>query len=265
MSASSLEYYVLDPVRLIISSAIAIFRSHFPGRSQWDVDKIPDLQGIVAIITGGNSGIGKATCKALLPKNAKVYLAARNEQKAFAAIEELERETGKKAHYLPPDLASMKSVKASAETFLRDEKALHLLFNNAGIMVPASDEPTEDGYDLSFGTNALGYFYFTKLLLPALSNTPEGRKARVINTTSFVHLFGSSFLGSGLEFDTFKDGPKRRGKGKVWLYGQSKFANIIFTQELVRRHGDGIISFAAHPGTIHPLILHTFHPRNCLS
>jgi retinol dehydrogenase 12 len=107
-------------------------------------------------------------------------------------------------------------------------------------MVPASDEPTEDGYDLTFGTNALGesaefrprypplnlflgHFYFTKLLLPALLNTPAGHKARVINTTSFVHLFGSSFVGSGLDFDTFKDGPKRRRMGKVWLYGQSKF------------------------------------------
>ena len=134
-----------------------------------------------------------------------------------------------------------------------------------------------------------GHFYFTKLLLPALFNTPAGRKARVINTTSFVHLFGSSFVGPGLEFDTFKDGPKRMRMGKVWLYGQSKFvrhppygltasfirwrchlnltlqANVIFTQELVRRYGDKIISFAAHPGTRHLLIIHTLYPRNRLS
>lgn len=110
---------------------------------------------------------------------------------------------------------------------------------NSGILLPSSNEPTDDGYDLSFGTNVLGkfanislisiigtlpgHFYLTKLLLLALSNAQEGRKARVIDTASFMHLLGSSAIGSGLEFDTFKDGPKRRGKGKIWLYGQSKF------------------------------------------
>ena len=69
----------------------------------------------------------------------------------------------------------------------------------------------------------LGHYYFTKLLLPALFNTPVGRKARVVNTSSFFHLFGSSLVGPGLEFDTFKDGPNRRRKGNLWLYGQSKF------------------------------------------
>jgi len=117
-------------------------------------------------------------------------------------------------------------------------------------MLPSSDEPTEDGYDLSFGTNVLGHFYLTKLLLPALSNTQGGRKARVINTASFMHFLGSSAVGAGLEFDTFKDGPKRRGKGKIWLYGQSKFANIVFTQELARRYGDKIVSFATNPGNV---------------
>ena len=142
MSAKPLDYYLFNPAGHIISVAISTLASSFPRVCQWDVDKMPDLQGDVAIVTGGNTGIGKETCKvlvissrsvespdfiaealiwnqALLNKNAKVYLAARNEQKAFAAIEELEKETGKKAHYLRLDLASLKSVKASAETFLR--------------------------------------------------------------------------------------------------------------------------------------------------
>ena len=77
----------------------------------------------------------------------------------------------------------------------------------------------------------VGHFYFTKLLFPALFNIREGRKARVVNTTSWAHLFGSSFIGPGLEFDTFKDGPKRRRKGELWLYGQSKFVRH-FIREL---------------------------------
>ncbi|KAF9647013.1 NAD(P)-binding protein [Thelephora ganbajun] len=250
MSTLSLDYYVFDPASHIIRSIVSCLRSSFPEISQWGVDKIPDLQGDVMIVTGGNTGIGKETCKALLKKNAKVYLAARDERKALAAIGELERETGKKAHYLHLDLASLKSIKASAEAFMSKETTLHLLFNNAGVMLPSTQKHTEDGYDLSFGTNALGHFYFTKLLFPVLFNVQEGRKARVINTTSWVHLWGSSLIGPGVEFDTFKDGPKRRRKGEFWLYGQSKLANVIFTQELVRRYGDKVVSFAAHPGNV---------------
>jgi hypothetical protein len=139
MSTQALGHYVFNPAWNIIRSITSGFRASFPGGCQWDADKMPDLQGYVAIVTGGNTGIGKATCKvcatewdlwllslklkrgdqALLKKNAKVYLAARDERKASAAIEELEMETGKRAHYLHLDLASLKSVKTSAETFLR--------------------------------------------------------------------------------------------------------------------------------------------------
>ncbi|KAF8556734.1 NAD(P)-binding protein [Imleria badia] len=115
-------------------------------------------------------------------------------------------------------------------------------------MHPPVDMVTDDGYDLQFGTNVLGHFYLTKLLLPILISTaklsPEGT-VRVVNTASLGHWFGN------LQFDTFMDGPKRRAKRTFWLYGQSKTGNIVFSAELHRRyHDQGIVSTALHPGTI---------------
>jgi retinol dehydrogenase-12 len=96
----------------------ALFRQIFPPAPEWAVDKIPDLSGQVFIVTGGNAGIGKETCKQLLLKNAKVYLAARSESKAQAALEELEKETGKEAIFLKLDLSDLDATKKSAQEFL---------------------------------------------------------------------------------------------------------------------------------------------------
>jgi retinol dehydrogenase-12 len=95
-----------------------LFRQLFPPAPEWTVDKIPDLSGKVFIVTGGNAGIGKETCKQLLLKNAKVYLAARSESKAQAALEELEKETGKKSIFLKLDLSDLDATKKSAQEFL---------------------------------------------------------------------------------------------------------------------------------------------------
>jgi retinol dehydrogenase-12 len=95
------------------------FRQFYPPPSEWSVDDIADLSGEVFIVTGGNSGIGKATCKQLLTKNAKVYLAARSEPKARAAIDELVKETGKKAKFHNLDLSDLDAVRKSAQEFLK--------------------------------------------------------------------------------------------------------------------------------------------------
>lgn len=95
-------------------------------------------------------------------------------------------------------------------------------------MVPPVDQVTEDGYDLQFGTNMLGHFYLTTLLLPVLlaTSTPE-EKSRVVTTSSVFHFTGYSVMGSGLNFNTFKDSPKRRATGTSWLYGQSKLVSKL--------------------------------------
>lgn len=221
----------------------------WPPKSKFSIDQIPDLSGKVVIITGGNAGVGYETAKALLPRNAKVYIASRNAKKTGDAIAKLREDTGKDAIFLPLDLASLKSIRAAAEQFLSKEKELDILFNNAGVMEPEIDELTEEGYDLTIGVNVIGHFYFTKLLLPALlavsQNTP-GTAARIVNTASFA-----SELANKLDYDTFKDGPIRRKLGSVSMYYQSKFANLLYSTEFSRRyHEAGIVCSCVNPGNI---------------
>jgi len=174
-----------------MGNLFSIIAESFPPHPIFTVDDIPDLSGQIIIVTGGNTGIGKETVKELLNHDAKVYLAARNQEKAFAAIKELSEVTGKEAIFLKLDLSDLKGIKAAAEEFLSKETQLHVLFNNAGVMVPPVEQLTADGYDLQFGTNVLGHFYFTKLLLPTLiatAKTSSDGKARVVNTSSLGHI-----------------------------------------------------------------------------
>lgn len=235
-----------------------------PPKATFFVEQIPDLTGKVAIVTGANSGIGKETAKVLLAHGAKVYIAARNQAASQEAIRQLKQETGNEAIFLKLDLSDLKAIKASAKEFLSKETQLHILLNNAGVMVPSIELVTADGYDLQFGTNVLGHYYFTKLLLPILTSTaraiPEG-KVRVVNVSSCAHLFG------GLDFNTFKDGPARKKCSRVILYNQSKFGNVVFALELAKRYGDqGIISTALNPGNINTEGLrHTMDPLSSIA
>ncbi|KAI6032509.1 hypothetical protein EDC04DRAFT_2230666 [Pisolithus marmoratus] len=228
--------------------ASSVLREFVPPRSTFTNDDIPDLSGKVVLVTGANAGIGKETARALLTKNAKVWIACRDVAKGEAALRELKESTGRDAHLLKLNLANLRSIKEASEEFLSKETQLHVLFNNAGVMHPPVALVTDDGYDLQFGTNVLGPFYFTKLLLPILLSTAKSSPAgtvRVVNTSSTAHWFGS------LDFDTFKDSPKRRAQTTITLYSQSKAASIVFSAELHRRYGDqGIVSTSANPGAI---------------
>ncbi|KAG9018075.1 hypothetical protein FRB90_012371 [Tulasnella sp. 427] len=221
----------------------------FPPKSHFEPERdISDLTGKVVIVTGGNNGIGKETVKQLLKKNAKVYLAARSQERGEAAIAELQSATGKIAHFLELDLASLDKTTMSAKEFMSKEKGLHILFNNAGVMKTPMDDLTADGYDLQWGTNTLGHAHFTLCLLPALlegaKSSPDG-KSRVINVSS------DAAYGSGIKWETLKDGPERRKLSPLGLYFQSKFGNYVFSCELARRYGDqDIISNALSPGHI---------------
>ncbi|RDB18042.1 hypothetical protein Hypma_000726 [Hypsizygus marmoreus] len=229
-------------------TASSMLAESWPAAPKYSVDDVPDLTGKVVIVTGSNTGVGKEIVKALLNRNAKVYMASRNEDKAVHAIEDLRRLTGKEAVFLKLDLADLKSVKAAAEEFQRKEKELHILFNNGGVMFPPIDEVTADAYDLQMGTNVLGHFYFTWLLLPTLIATAQvspDKHVRVISTASVMHYLG------GLDFNTFKDGPARRKAGSFKLYCQSKYGDLVFASELARRYGDqGIVSMAVNPGNL---------------
>ncbi|EJF56822.1 NAD(P)-binding protein [Dichomitus squalens LYAD-421 SS1] len=219
-----------------------------PPKSKFTADDIPDLTGRIVIVTGGNVGIGYETVKVLLKHNAKVYLAARGKDKAERAIKSLKEATGKEAIFLQLDLASLSSVKKAAEEFLSRESELHILFNNAGVMAPPIEQVTADGYDMQWGTNVVGHYYFTVLLLPALlagvKSSPD-HHARVITTAS------SRAYSHTLHWETFKDTPERRKTSRVGLYPQSKFGNVVFARQLAKRYAEqGIISVSVNPGNI---------------
>ncbi|KAJ7679500.1 NAD(P)-binding protein [Mycena polygramma] len=218
---------------------------------------VPDLSGKIALVTGGNSGIGYETVKVLLLKNAKVYLAARSPTKGKEAIAELETETKKHAEFLELDLADLRSVRKAAETFLAKEERLDILFNNGGVMIPPTDQLTAQGYDLQFGTNALGHFFLTELLLPAFTaaHAHSSAPARIINTTSTGHTRAPA---REVVFDAVKGGPQRDALIKKWarvtapwnLYGASKLGNIIMSDYYTENYPGVLVSCSLHPGLI---------------
>ncbi|KAJ7205155.1 hypothetical protein B0H12DRAFT_458628 [Mycena haematopus] len=219
---------------------------------------MPDLTGKIILVTGGNTGIGYQTIKQLLMKNAKVYLAARSPEKAATAIKRLEAETHKPPPiFLQLDLADLPSVRRAAETFLAQETRLDILFNNGGVMISPVEQLTAQNQDLQFGTNVIGHFFLTELLLPALTKSYEETQvpSRVINTSSSGHQFAP---GNGVDFASLKGGPERdawiKKKGNFFarwgLYGESKIGNIFVSNYFARTHSDVLVSCSLHPGGI---------------
>jgi NAD(P)-dependent dehydrogenase (short-subunit alcohol dehydrogenase family) len=206
---------------------------------KWDAARIPDQTGRVAVVTGANSGLGLVTARELARAGAEVVLACRNLDKGRAALAEVERAaTGAGPELGELDLASLDSVRSFAGRFRAWHDGLDLLVNNAGVMAPPRRR-TADGFELQFGTNHLGHFALTGLLLPAL----EGREdARVVTLSSNAHKFGR------IAFDNLS-GDRRYFRWRA--YGQSKLANLLFALELDRRlraAGSTVRSLAAHPG-----------------
>ncbi|KAH8829756.1 NAD-P-binding protein [Flagelloscypha sp. PMI_526] len=238
-----------------MGNLISLVSQMFPPRAKYKTSDIPDLTGKVIIVTGGNTGVGYYTVKALLEHNAKVYLAARSRDKGVAAVEKLKVETGKEAIFLELDLASLASVRRSVQEFKSKEMHLHILINNAGLSHAPKWETTEEGYDLAFGTNVLGHFYLSTLLLPILETTAQTLPAesqgdiRVVNVSSSGIYTAAS--DQDLLWNTLVDGPARRKRAHEILYCQSKVGNVLFSNELNRRCRDkGIISSSLNPGNL---------------
>ena len=205
----------------------------------WTADCIPNLAGRIAIVTGGNSGIGRDTARMLARKGARVVLACRNEPRAQAAIRSIQAETTEaQVEFLPLDLASLRSVRGFAETFRTRFDRLDILVNNAGVMLVPHGR-TEDGFERHFGTNHLGHFALTGLLVDRLVGSPG---SRVVTVTSAAHRFGRLSFGDTM----LEDGRSYR---RFRAYARSKRANLLFAQELQQRLPEGeTISVAAHPG-----------------
>lgn len=205
----------------------------------WTAKNIPDLTGKIAIVTGANSGIGYEAARALAAKNATVILACRNKEKGEAAIRQIDQEYPEaKAELMCLDLSDLTSIHCFADEFTSRYSQLDILINNAGVMaIPF--RKTADGFEMQFGTNHLGHFALTGLLLNLIMNTP---KARVVTVSSSMHLFGK------LDFDNLHGEKYYHRQG---AYAQSKLANLLFMYELQRRFeraGIDTIAGAAHPG-----------------
>ncbi len=208
--------------------------------ARWSSDQIPDQRGRTAIVTGANSGLGFATALELARHGAEVLLACRDTVKGEEALRAITaRAPGARVQAAALDLASLDSIASFAERFReRPEHNLDLLVNNAGVMAPPR-RLTADGFELQLGTNHLGHFALTGLLIAHMQGRAD---ARVVTLSSNAHKLGR------ISFENLQ-GERRYMRWAA--YNQSKLANLLFALELDRRlrvSGSNIKSVAAHPG-----------------
>ena len=207
---------------------------------KWTAGDMPDQTGRIAVITGANTGLGLETAKALAEHGASVVLAVRNLDKGKAAAARITADHhGADVTVQQLDLSSLASVREAADAVRRSHARIDLLINNAGVMyTPRST--TADGFELQFGTNHLGHFAFTGLLLDRLLAVAC---SRVVTVSSVAHR-----IRARIDFDDLQS---ERGYNRVAAYGRSKLANLMFTYELQRRlasAGSTTVAVAAHPG-----------------
>jgi NAD(P)-dependent dehydrogenase (short-subunit alcohol dehydrogenase family) len=212
--------------------------------SQWTAADVPDQSGRVAVVTGANTGIGYEAALVLAGKGAKVIIAVRNLDKgtkAVAALKQVHPDADVTLQEL--DLSSLASIHAAADDLRSALPRIDLLINNAGVMYPPK-QTTVDGFELQFGTNHLGAFAFTGLLLDNLLEVPG---SRVVAVASMAHRNMADIHFDDLQWE--------RKYNRVAAYGQSKLANLMFTYELQRRLAAATsgkaaptVAVAAHPG-----------------
>jgi NAD(P)-dependent dehydrogenase (short-subunit alcohol dehydrogenase family) len=211
----------------------------------WTTANIPDQTGKTAIITGGNSGIGYYAALELARKGATVVLACRSVARAQEAVQRIQAAVPNADVTAEPlDLARQSSIHDFARDWLGSARPLHLLINNAGVMALPRRTQTEDGFEMQFGTNVLGHFALTGLLLPALNVTAQTalERPRIVTLASIAHLGGS------IQLDDLQSEKKY---SPMVAYQQSKLGDLMFAFELDRRLqncGSPVMSVAAHPG-----------------
>ncbi|WP_111512335.1 SDR family NAD(P)-dependent oxidoreductase [Mycobacterium kyogaense] len=208
--------------------------------AKWTASDVPDQSGRVAVVTGANSGIGYEAATVLAGRGARVVLAVRDLAKGNQAADRIRQaHAGAQVEVQELDLTSLASVRAAAEALRTAHPTIDLLLDNAGVMYPPK-QVTADGFELQFGTNHLGHFALTGLLLDHLLSV-EG--SRVVVVASIAHNIQADIHFDDLQWE--------RGYNRVAAYGQSKLANLMFTYELQRRlaaAGAKTIAVAAHPG-----------------
>lgn len=195
------------------------------------------LQGKLAIVTGANTGIGRVTATELAAQGARVVLAGRSEGKTQPVVDAI-RAAGGSAEFLPLDLADFASVRASARAFLDRDLPLDILVDNAGLA--GAHGLTKDGFEIAFGTNHLGTYLFTRLLLPALERPTA---SRVVVVASRGH-----YRAPGIDWDAARQ--STRTTTAFPEYCVSKLANVLFAKELARRAPARVHTYSLHPGAV---------------
>jgi NAD(P)-dependent dehydrogenase (short-subunit alcohol dehydrogenase family) len=199
-----------------------------------------ELDGKTYLVTGANTGIGRETARALAGRGAKLFLASRSEAKTRPVIDDIAATTGNaELEFLALDLSDLASVRSCAEAFLGRGEPLHALINNAGLA--GQRGMTASGFEIQFGTNHVGPFLLTSLLLERLR---ESAPARIVNVASEAH-----YRAKGIDYEAVR----RPTKTFTALseYAVSKLANVLHAQELARRlDGSGVTTYSLHPGVI---------------
>jgi NAD(P)-dependent dehydrogenase (short-subunit alcohol dehydrogenase family) len=201
---------------------------------------VGDLDGRTFLVTGANTGIGRATAEALAGRGARVYVASRSRAKGEEAVAGIKASAGSDSvWFLPLDLADLDSVRSCAADFLARGEPLHVLVNNAG--VAGQRGLTRQGFELMFGVNHLGHFALTSLLLERLTDSAP---ARIVTVASDAH-----YSAPGIDFEALRH--RARGLTGLREYAVSKLCNVLFSAELARRTaGTGVSTYALHPGVV---------------
>jgi NAD(P)-dependent dehydrogenase (short-subunit alcohol dehydrogenase family) len=210
----------------------------------WTAADIPDQKGRTAVVTGANGGLGLESARALAGAGAHVVMAARNQEKAAAALQDIRRTVPEASLELVAlDLGSLDSVREAAGQILQAHQEIDILLNNAGVMA-VPEGTTADGFETQFGTNHLGHYALTALLMPAVLRAGS---ARVVTVTSTAHHMGRAVDPAN---------PNLQGKYSPWrAYGQSKLANFHFgigLQQALAAADAPAASLIAHPGLSNP-------------
>jgi len=214
-----------------------------------------DLSSRTYVITGANSGVGQVTATQLAAQGAELVLAVRNVEAGQAAAQEINSAHPRaRVHVEELNLSSLSSVAKFAQRFVARHSALHGLVNNAGVMNTPFGR-TEDGFEMQLGTNHLGHFYLTSLLLDVITATPG---ARIVNLSSCYH---DVAMGREGKID-FSDINFERRKYNGWeAYAQSKLANLLHAKELARRlQGTGTLAASVHPGWVRTRLIRNTMP-----
>jgi retinol dehydrogenase 12 len=203
-----------------------------------------DLSGRSFVVTGANTGIGKETVRALAQRGAHIVLACRSEEKTRPVIDELKAQSPRaKLDFVALDLGDLSSVRACATELLRRDQPIHVLINNAGLAGVRGQ--TKDGFELAFGTNHVGHYLLTRLLLERIEKSATANvPARIVNVSSHSH-----YSADSIDWDAVRK--TSRTVTGVHEYEVSKLANVLFTKELARRlDAANVTTYALHPGVI---------------